>query len=81
MEQTDINKAVAELNAGADLMRQKDTELKGARLVSQLGQRLVDAGGTTLLKEVHALISPEHQRTVELQWYGLTDKEGHQWWP
>ena len=50
MEQTDINKAVAELNAGADLMRQKDTELKGARLVSQLGQRLVDAGGTTLLR-------------------------------
>lgn len=84
MDFVDFEYQVSELNRGARLMNTEAEEankLSGAEAVSKAGLALVDAGGIALLRKAHAAVDPEFQRTVELQWYGLTDTAGFQWLP
>lgn len=82
MDDNRLNELVAELNAGARLMREGGTEsekLGGAQAVSKVGAELVKDGGKPLIELAHGLASEENQRTISLQWYGLTDSDGYQW--
>jgi len=54
--------------AGDDLNKQ----LLGASKVTRAGQKLIDEGGLPLVREVYAMLG-EYQRTVDLQWFGLSD--------
>ena len=72
------------LSEGASLMDSAGTEsekLDGARLVSEVGAELVKVGGKPLLEKAHSMTSEDNQRTIELQWFGLTDADGRQWLP
>ncbi|GGB09196.1 hypothetical protein GCM10011491_41450 [Brucella endophytica] len=77
-----IAQARALLLEGAAQMEDAETaqgKLPGAAKVSRAGQMLVNLGGIVLAREVHATLG-EFQRTVELQWYGLSDGE-NTWLP
>lgn len=80
----DLRAQIAELNRGAAMMdaaKNEKEKLAGASIVSGVGLDLVDTGGKPLLERAHSMVDPQYQRTVELQWYGLTDKNGYQWLP
>lgn len=83
MPDQQISEARELLITGATEMREaggdRNKELSGARKVTQAGEQLVAIGGLALAREVHATLG-EHMRTVELQWYGLTDGKNI-WYP
>lgn len=84
MDDNRLRELVKELNEGAAIMETAETEAKGllgARKVSLAGEEIVKAGGKAKLREVYYLVDPKHQRTVEVQWSGLTDAEGLMWLP
>lgn len=84
MDNNSLYDLVAELNDGARLMRDGLTESEkfgGALVISRVGARLVKDGGKPLLQKAHGLAAEENQRTIELQWFGLTDSSGRQWLP
>lgn len=70
-----IAEARALLLEGASDMRDPQLELTGGMKISRAGELLVAEGGLKLAREVHATLG-QYQRTVELQWFGLTDGEG-----
>lgn len=75
---------VTELDRGATMMKNADSEpekLVGAGIISRTGQLLVAAGGVDLLRRAHLHLTPEFQRLVEVQWFGLTDADGNRWLP
>lgn len=82
MDDTQLNDLVAELNKGATMMNAATTEtekMTGARIVSAAGATVVEAGGKDLLEKAYGLVSGDCQRTVNLEWYGLTGADGRQW--
>lgn len=81
MNEQDLTKRIAELNRGAKMMDDADTDsgkLPGAAIVSRVGRELIEAGGFDLLRRAHSMVEEARQRTVELQWFGLSD--GNRTW-
>lgn len=79
-----FNRLLEKLNTGAELMDERKTEsdkLQGAQLISEVGAELVKDGGKPLLEEAHSKAIEKNRRTIELQWFGLTDSGGRQWLP
>ena len=84
MDENEFNEHLAKLNVGAaiiDAAHREIDKMPGAKIVSEVGDILVKSGGKDLLQKAHGLALPEHQRTIELQWFGLTDAAGRQWLP
>ena len=72
-----LNEGAAIMDAASD----DNDKMPGARIVSEVGAELVEEGGHDLLKRAHGMALPEYQRTIEVQWGGLTDAQGRQWRP
>lgn len=83
MNEIELNKHVAELNRGAqmiDAQTENNKKLPGSSVVSRVGRILVETGGVELLHKAHQRVDARYQRTVELQWYGVTYGD-RQWLP
>ena len=79
MDNNQLDELLLKLNQGAAMM--DEDKLPGARVVTDVGHALAEVGGKALLRKAHSLALPEHQRTIELQWCGITDRNGEQWLP
>ena len=69
---------VQALNEGAHRMRHGSTvaeRLEGAARVTNVGMELIAERGFEGLQEAYRLVDGEHQQTVEVEWFGLTDGE------
>lgn len=72
----DISSSVARLHDGVRQMRYGQSvgdRLDGAAAIRSVGTELIDRLGFDALCEAYKLVDGEHQRTVELEWFGLTD--------